>query len=52
MKPAEFAKHLMEKFRIFTVGIDHSVVKGVRITPHLSNNLNDVNQLVAALLSH
>lgn len=51
MKPADFAKHLMEKFRIFTVGIEHPVVKGVRITPHLSNNLSDVNQLIKALLT-
>jgi len=48
--PAEFAELLMKKFRIFTVGIDHPVVKGVRITPHLSNNIDEINQLKKALL--
>ena len=48
--PADFAKHLMQKFRIFTVGIDHPVVKGVRITPHLSNTKEDIQLLIQALL--
>ena len=50
MKPAEFAKKIMKDFRIFTVGIDHPVVQGVRITPHLSNTIDDVNRFVDVML--
>ena len=50
LTPAEFAKILKEKFRIFTVAIDHPVVKGIRITPHFSNVIADVKTLKNALL--
>jgi 7-keto-8-aminopelargonate synthetase-like enzyme len=50
MSPAELAAELKE-LGIFTVAIDHPVVKGVRITPHLSNTLDDCLALNRALLS-
>ena len=49
MSPAELAAELKE-LGIFTVAIDHAVVKGVRITPHLSNTLEDCLSLNRALL--
>jgi len=39
--PTELANTLMNKFGIFTVGIDHPVIRGVRVTPHLSNSTSD-----------
>jgi len=48
--PAEFATKIMKDFRIFTVGIDHPVVKGVRVTPHLSNTIDDVNRFTDVIL--
>lgn len=39
--PTALAKSLMEVHNIFTVGIDHPVIKGVRITPHLSSSAAD-----------
>jgi len=39
--PSELAQTLMSKFGIFTVGIDHPVVRGVRVTPHLSSSASD-----------
>jgi selenocysteine lyase/cysteine desulfurase len=50
LTPAEFVKLLKEKFRIFTVAIDHPVVKGIRITPHFSTIISDVQLLKNALL--
>ena len=47
--PDELSKVLYDKFRIFTVAINHPVVNGVRITPHLSSSLEDLDALVAAL---
>ncbi len=39
--PTELAQTLMSKFGIFTVGIDHPVIRGVRVTPHLSSSASD-----------
>jgi selenocysteine lyase/cysteine desulfurase len=39
--PTELANTLMNKFGIFTVGIDHPVIRGVRVTPHLSSSVSD-----------
>ncbi|TNE78418.1 MAG: aminotransferase class V-fold PLP-dependent enzyme [Bacteroidetes bacterium] len=49
LKPAELAQKLWDEFKIFTVAIDHPVVKGVRITPHLSNSIEDIHRLNTAL---
>lgn len=48
--PNELSTKLMKDFKIFTVGIDHPVVKGVRITPHLSNSIADIQLLSEVLL--
>jgi selenocysteine lyase/cysteine desulfurase len=47
--PDELSKVLYDKFKIFTVAINHPVVNGVRITPHLSSSLSDLDSLVSAL---
>jgi len=47
--PAELAKILLEKFKIWTVAIDYANVHGVRITPHLYTTTTELDQLVAAL---
>lgn len=39
--PTELANTLMNRFGIFTVGIDHPVIRGVRVTPHLSSSVAD-----------
>ncbi len=49
LKPAELAQKLWDEFKIFTVAIDHPVVKGVRITPHLSNSIEDMHRLKTAI---
>jgi selenocysteine lyase/cysteine desulfurase len=49
LSPAQLADKLINEFKIFTVAIDHPVVKGVRITPHLYNSPADVDALAAVL---
>lgn len=49
MSPADLAKVLMEKYRIFTVAIDHANVHGVRITPNIYTTPGDLDCLVRAL---
>jgi len=46
---SELATALWDGYQIFTVAIEHPVVKGVRITPHLSNSIDDIQKLVKAL---
>ena len=47
--PNELAKTLFDKYKIFTVGIDHPVIKGIRVTPHLSNSVSDCIALNKAI---
>lgn len=47
--PGKLAEVLFSKYRIFTVAIEHPAINGVRITPHLSNNLEDLDALINAL---
>jgi selenocysteine lyase/cysteine desulfurase len=50
--PVELAQTLMNKHKIFTVGIDHPVIKGIRVTPHLSNSVEDciaLNKAITAI---
>ncbi|MSP57285.1 MAG: aminotransferase class V-fold PLP-dependent enzyme [Flavobacteriaceae bacterium] len=47
--PTELSSILMTKFTIFTVGINHPIVRGVRVTPHLSNAAADCIALNKAL---
>jgi selenocysteine lyase/cysteine desulfurase len=49
MGPAELAKTLLEKYRIWTVAIDGAGVHGARITPHLYTTTGELDQLVKAL---
>jgi hypothetical protein len=39
----------MNKFGLFTVGIEHPVIRGVRVTPHLSSCAADCIALNKAL---
>ena len=47
--PADLAKVLLEKYRIWTVAIDTANVHGVRITPHLFTSTAELDTLVRAL---
>lgn len=47
--PTKLAETLFSKYRIFTVAIEHPAINGIRITPHLSNTLEDLDALVNAL---
>lgn len=49
LKPAELAKTLMERYKIWTVAIDYANVHGVRVTPHLFTTTQDLDALVKAL---
>lgn len=49
MRPNDLAAYFWDKHQIFTVAINHPVVNGVRITPHLSNDIRDIVKLVRAL---
>ena len=47
--PADLAKTLFDKYRIFTVAIDGAGVRGVRVTPHLFTTTAELDVLVKAL---
>jgi selenocysteine lyase/cysteine desulfurase len=47
--PGVLADTLFSKYKIFTVAIEHPAIRGVRITPHLSNSIEDLDALVSAL---
>lgn len=47
--PAELAKVLFDKYRIFTVAIDSPPVQGVRVTPHLYTKTAELDAFVRAL---
>lgn len=49
LSPNELADQLYERFNIFTVAINNPSVKGVRITPHLYTDMEDLDTLVSAL---
>jgi selenocysteine lyase/cysteine desulfurase len=49
IKPAELAKLLLDKYKVWTVAIDYANVHGVRITPHLYTNTDDLDKLISAL---
>jgi selenocysteine lyase/cysteine desulfurase len=48
-KPAELAKLLFDKYKIFTVAIDSPTVRGVRVTPHLYTTTSELDTFVKAL---
>lgn len=47
--PTRLSQLLWDQFKIFTVAVEHPVVNGVRITPHLSNSIGDITKLNSAL---
>ncbi|MEP6621556.1 MAG: aminotransferase class V-fold PLP-dependent enzyme [bacterium] len=47
--PAELAKVLLDKYRIFTVAIDSAGVKGVRVTPQVFTTTAELDTFVHAL---
>jgi len=49
MKPADLAKTLLEKYKIFTVAIDYANVHGCRITPNVYTSLEELDNFVNAL---
>jgi selenocysteine lyase/cysteine desulfurase len=49
MKPADLAKVLLEKYKIFTVAIDGALVRGVRVTPQVYTASSELDKFVAAL---
>ena len=51
LSPENLALKLKDEFNIFSVAINHPVIKGVRITPQLSNSIEDVIALNKAIQS-
>jgi selenocysteine lyase/cysteine desulfurase len=49
MKPAELAKVLMDKYKIWTVAIDGANVHGCRITPNIYTTPQELDMFVEAL---
>jgi selenocysteine lyase/cysteine desulfurase len=49
MKPADLAKTLMDKYKIYTVAIDYANVQGCRIAPNVYTTPKELDQLVKAL---
>jgi len=49
MAPADLAKILFDKYRIFTVAIDGAGVHGVRVTPQVFTTTAELDQFVRAL---
>jgi selenocysteine lyase/cysteine desulfurase len=42
----EITKHLMGKHNIYTIGINHDDVKGVRVTPHIYTPTSDLDLFI------
>jgi selenocysteine lyase/cysteine desulfurase len=49
IKPADLAKALLEKYKVFTVAIDGAKVRGVRVTPQVYTSTGELDKFVAAL---
>lgn len=49
IKPADLAKALLEKYKIWTVAIDYANVQGCRITPNIYTSTAELDTFVAAL---
>lgn len=49
MKPADLAKTLMDKYKIWTVAIDYANVHGVRVTPNIYTTTAELDIFVNAL---
>ncbi len=49
MKPADMAKTLLDKYKIYTVAIDGKGVQGCRITPNVYTTIAELDSLVKAI---
>jgi len=49
MKPADMAKTLLDKYKVYTVAIDGKGVQGCRITPNVYTSTAELDQFVKAL---
>jgi len=49
MLPADLAKALLEKHRVFTVGVNNGAVRGVRVTPQVYTSTKELDAFVKAL---
>jgi selenocysteine lyase/cysteine desulfurase len=49
MTPADLAKTLLAKYKVWTVAIDVPNVRGVRVTPHLFTSVAELDTFVHAL---
>lgn len=49
IEPSKLAKILYNKYKIFTVAINHPSIKGVRVTPHLYTTTHELDSFVNAL---
>ncbi len=49
MKPADLAKTLLDKYKIWTVAIDYANVQGCRITPNIYTTPKELDSFVKAL---
>jgi selenocysteine lyase/cysteine desulfurase len=49
LTPADLAKTLFDKHRVWTVAIDGAGVRGVRVTPQLFTTTDELDQLVRAI---
>lgn len=49
MSPNDLSKKLFEDHKVFTVAINSKEIKGVRVTPHLYNSLEELGTLVEAI---
>ncbi|QCW98617.1 aminotransferase class V-fold PLP-dependent enzyme [Aggregatimonas sangjinii] len=49
MPPADFAKALLQEFKIFTVAIDRKNVQGCRITPNVYTTTDELDAFVLAV---
>ncbi|MBA4850898.1 aminotransferase class V-fold PLP-dependent enzyme [Emticicia sp. BO119] len=49
IKPADLARTLLEKYKIWTVAIDSPTVKGCRITPNIYTTTTELDTFVKAL---
>jgi selenocysteine lyase/cysteine desulfurase len=47
--PVELADKLFNQYKIFTVAIDTPPVHGVRVTPHLFTQIDDLDRFVNVL---
>jgi selenocysteine lyase/cysteine desulfurase len=50
INPSDLAKILLDQYRIWTVAIDRSNIKGVRVTPNLYTTTQELDEFVNALL--